>query len=147
MLSFFKLLVFAVCLTTSCFAQDQTERQQVQDVVRRIFEGFSNGSLTMIGEAVTPDVKILESGEVWTLDTIAAYFRRPRPADFKRTNTLDFFQTEVEGRMAFVSYHNTARIHANGKDRIVKWLESAVLVREDKAWKVKMLHSTRLEPE
>lgn len=145
MLHHINLLLFAVCLTSSCFGQPQAERQQVQDVVHRIFEGFSNGSFAMIEEAVTPDVKILESGEVWTLDTIATYFRKPRPADFTRTNRLDFFQTEVQEKMAFVSYHNTARIHANGKDRIVKWLESAVLVKEGRTWKVKMLHSTRLE--
>ena len=106
---------------------------------------FSEGSVAKMEQALTPDVKILETGEVWTLDTIRSYFARPRPADFKRINTLDFFQTEVEGKMAFVSYHNTAAIHANGKDRMVKWLESAVLVKQGKSWRVKMLHSTRLK--
>jgi len=141
------LIPFIFFITSPSLAQQPTERQQVQQVLHVIFEAFSEGSVAKMEQALTPDVKILETGEVWTLDTIRSYFARPRPADFRRINTLDFFQTEVEGKMAFVSYHNTAAIHANGKDRIVKWLESAVLVREGKSWRVKMLHSTRLKPD
>ena len=141
----FSLILFILCITITALAQKPTEQQQVQQVLHLVFEAFSEGSVAKMEQASTPDVKILETGEVWTLDTIRSYFAKPRPADFKRINTLDFFQTEVEGKMAFVSYHNTAAIHANGKDRIVKWLESAVLVREGKSWKVKMLHSTRLK--
>ena len=137
------LLFFLTSTTVS--AQTQMDQQRVQQVVRQVFEAFSAGSFAKMEEAVTPDVKILETGEVWTLDTIRAYFEKPQPDDFKRINTLDFFQTEVEGKMAFVSYYNTAAIHANGKDRTVKWLESAVLIKQGKSWKVKMLHSTRLK--
>jgi hypothetical protein len=140
------LIVFTFCFTTtSLVAQTGTEHQQVQQVLRLVFEAFSDGSIAKMQEVVTHDVKILETGEVWTLDTIRSYFKKPRPTDFKRINTLDFFQTEVEGKMAFVSYHNTASIHADGNERIVNWLESAVLIKEGKTWKVKMLHSTRLK--
>ncbi|HET6541676.1 MAG TPA: nuclear transport factor 2 family protein [Chryseolinea sp.] len=139
------LLFLLFLISTTLFAQKQTEQQQVQQVLRLVFEAFSEGSVAKMEQALTADVKILETGEVWTLDTVRSYFARPRPADYKRLNTLDFFQTEVEGKMAFVSYHNTAAIHANGKDRMVKWLESAVLVKQGKSWRVKMLHSTRLQ--
>ena len=139
------LIPFIFFITSTAVAQRPTEQQQVQQGLRKVFEAISEGSVAKMEEAVTPDVKFLETGEIWTLDTIRSYFAKPRPADFKRVNTLDFFQTEVEGKMAFVSYHNTAAIHANGKDRIVKWLESAVLVKQGRSWKVTMLHSTRLK--
>ena len=139
------LLFLLFLISTTLFAQKQTEQQQVQQALLLVFEAFSEGSVAKMEQALTADVKILETGEVWTLDTVRSYFARPRPADYKRLNTLDFFQTEVEGKMAFVSYHNTAAIHANGKDRMVKWLESAVLVKQGKSWRVKMLHSTRLQ--
>ena len=145
MINRFSLIPFILCITITALAQKPTEQQQVQQVLQVVFEAFSEGSVAKMEQALTPDVKILETGEVWTIDTIRSYFARPRPADFKRINTLDFFQTEVEGEMAFVSYHNTAAIHANGKDRMVKWLESAVLVKQGKSWRVKMLHSTRLK--
>jgi ketosteroid isomerase-like protein len=140
-----KLLIFVICFTSTTLAQTQSEKQQVQQVVHLVFDALSEGNIAKMEQAVTADVTILETGEVWTLDTIRSYFRKPRPADFKRVNTLDFFQTEVQNKMAFVSYYNTADIHANGNNKTVKWLESAVLIKDDKAWKVKMLHSTRLE--
>jgi hypothetical protein len=140
-----KLLIFLICVTSTALAQTQSENQQVQKVVHLIFEALSEGNIAKMEQAVTPDIKILETGEVWTLDTMRSYFRKPRPVDFKRVNKLDFFQTEVGNNMAFVSYYNTANIHANGNNRTVKWLESAVLIKDDKMWKVKMLHSTRLQ--
>lgn len=140
-----KLIIFAVCFTSTALAQIPSEKQQVQQVVQLVFEALSEGSIAKMERAVTPDVKILETGEIWTLDTIRSYFRKPRPADFKRVNSLDFFQTEVQNKMAFVSYYNTADIRADGNNRTVRWLESAVLIKDDKTWKVIMLHSTRLK--
>jgi hypothetical protein len=138
---------FFLLTTITALAQQPLppEHLKVQQVIHTVFESFSEANIEKMERAVTPDVNILEHGEVWTLDSIRVYFKRPRPADFKRINTLDFFKTEVTEEMAFVSYHNTAAIHANGKDRSVKWLESAVLVKDGALWKVRMLHSTRIQ--
>ena len=140
--------VFCFLITTFACAQQQVTPDQlgVQQVIHKVFGSFSDGSLDKMEEAVTPDFIILEQGEIWTMDSIGTYFKRPRPADFKRLNTLEFFQTELSGEMAFVSYHNTADIRANGKNRKVRWLESAVLIKAEGEWKVKMLHSTRVQP-
>jgi hypothetical protein len=118
----------------------------VQQTIHNVFEAFSEISISKMEKALTADAAILEHGEVWTLDSVRSYFEKPKPADFKRINTLEFFQTEVTKDMAFVSYHNTAAFHTDKRDWSVKWLESAVLVKQGNAWKVKMLHSTRLQP-
>ncbi len=65
---------------------------------------------------------------------------------FKRTNNLNFIKTEVKGNTAWVYYNNTAEMTINGKQRNANWLESAVLVKKDKDWKVKLLHSTTVQP-
>jgi hypothetical protein len=125
--------------------QSHSPEQNVQQVIHDVFQAFSDASLSKMEQVVTTDVKILEHGEVWTLDSIRFYFDKPRPADFRRINKLEFFQTEVKENMAFVSYWNSAEIRANNKDRKVKWLESAVLVMEGGRWRVRMLHSTRVQ--
>jgi hypothetical protein len=143
------LLPFVVLLTGSTtFAQQNptAEQLKVQQVIHTVFEAFSEASMQKMESAVTPDVNILEHGVVWNMDSLRHYFKNSFPADFKRINTLEFFTTEVTEKMAFVSYHNTADFHANNKDRKVRWLESAVLVKERDAWKVKMLHSTIIQP-
>lgn len=142
------LIVLSIASSVALYAQQKStdEQSNVQQVMRNAFESFSTGRIQDFELTATPDVTILERGEVWTLDTIRGFFRRPRPADFKRINTLDFFKTELHDRVAYVCYYNTAAIHSNGKDIIVKWLESGVLVKEGATWKLKMLHSTRLQP-
>lgn len=61
---------------------------------------------------------------------------------FNRINHLNFIQTDVKSNVAWVAYYNTADISVNGRKRSVNWLESAVLVKDGKAWKVQLLHST-----
>ena len=142
------LFCLLVNLCTISLGSAQTKLpcpREPQDAIKLVFDAFSEGNITKMEQAVTPDVKILEHGVVWNLDTIRAYLAKKRPDDFRRVNTFDFFQIEVTDKMAFMSYHNRADIHANNKDRTVKWLESAVLVKENGSWRVKMLHSTRLE--
>jgi hypothetical protein len=136
------ILVFSCQI---CPAQPKSIAQKPEDAIKQIFEALSDGDLKKMEQVVTPDIKILEHGIVWTMDSIRFYLGKTRPADFKRINSLEFFQSEISEKMAFVSYHNRADIHANNKDRTVKWLESAVLVNDKNVWKVKMLHSTRLD--
>lgn len=137
-------LVFLVSFQISQ-AQQKIIALKPEESIRQVFEALSDGSIEKMEPVVTPDVKILEHGVVWTMDTIRHYLGKKRPEDFKRVNSFDFFQMEISGNMAFVSYYNRADIHSNGKDRTVKWLESAVLVKDKNIWKVKMLHSTRLD--
>ncbi|MGC1240524.1 MAG: nuclear transport factor 2 family protein [Chryseosolibacter sp.] len=125
-------------------AQGQPEETQVQQVIINFFEGLSENDLDGMRQCVSDDFTILEHGVVWTMDTIVALTTNPRPDGFKRLNEFDFFQSMVSGNMAFVSYHNKAEITMPGKRRTVRWLESAVLVKEGGRWKIKMLHSTRL---
>src|SRR5688572_31033167 len=127
-----RLLTILPIVVFPAFAFCQTgAAREPQQVIELLFEALSEGSMTKMEQAVTPDMTILEHGVVWTLDTVRNYLSRKRPADFKRINSFEFFQTEITDKMAFVSYHNRADIHSNNKDRTVKWLESAVLVKEN----------------
>lgn len=65
--------------------------------------------------------------------------------DFKRTNKLDFTSTTIHGDVAWATYNLHSSITANGKDTEVYWMETVILIRDDdKKWKIKVLHSTRV---
>ena len=137
---------FFILLCHTAFSQQQLiDTSRPEEVIKLVFEALSEANMSKMEQAVTPDIKILEHGVVWTLDTIRTYMAKKRPQDFRRVNSFEFFQRDVRDNMAFLSYHNRADIHANNKDRTIKWLESAVLVKVGQQWKVKMLHSTRLD--
>lgn len=143
-----KLILFLIAITLggSGYAQSlpTKEQQEVQKVLVDLFETFSKYDPAVLKRSLTPDVLILENGVVWNIDTLVVKLEAKRPEDFKRINSLRFIQTEIKGGMSFVTYYNHADIHRNGMDRVVDWIESAVLVKNEKKWKVKMLHSTRL---
>lgn len=138
-------LLFVIVTHFTLAQETRINAGKPEEAIYQIFEALSTGDVKRMESVVTPDVKILEHGVVWTMDSIRFYLGKKRPEDFKRVNSFDFFQSEATEKMAFVSYFNRADIHANNKDRTVKWLESAVLVKDKGQWKVKMLHSTRLE--
>ncbi len=142
-----KTLLFLAVLMCGCLGvtQSQTNSQgkAVEQTIIDFFETLSSGDSVKLQALSTPDILLFEYGGVWTLDTLLRKaFRPARPTDFKRINTIDFINTTVEKKTAWTTYRNKAEITSNGKNRIVEWIETVVLVRQQKKWKVKLLHSS-----
>lgn len=140
------ILIYAALLTGVAQTKPTPEAKRVQAAITGVFDGFSGLDFGKVMRHATPDVTILEDGVVWNADSISAALSRRSGADFKRTNSFDFLQTEVRGDLAWTSYYNKADFQIDGRSRRVKWLESAVLVKEKDEWKVKLLHSTVIRP-
>jgi hypothetical protein len=121
-----------------------TEQTRVNQSLIKLFDALAALDMNGIKEFSTKDLMILESGSVWNLDTIAHKIDELKSVNFSRTNHLDFIQTEIKGNTAWSVYYNSADMIIDGVEVHRKWLESAVLVKEDKVWKIKMLHSTTL---
>ena len=87
-----------------------------------------------------------EYGQVWNIDTlILRAITLNQSADFKRTNSFEFINTTVDKTMAWVTYRLQSVMLKDGKQTTVLWLETVVLARERKQWKVKHLHSTLIK--
>ena len=141
-----KLLFISLLFVTDLRANAQnTEQQKVNQSLVKLFDGLAALDMNAIKEFSTKDLMILESGFVWNLDTIAHKVDQLKSTSFSRTNHLDFIQTEIKGNIAWAVYHNTADMIINGLEVNRHWLESAVLMKENNVWKIKLLHSTTLK--
>ena len=141
-----KELVFIALLFASTSAYTQSSEQtKVNQSLTKLFDALATLDMNGIKESSTKDLTILESGAVWNLDTLARKVEQLKAVSFSRTNHLDFVQTEIKGNIAWVVYYNSADMIIDGVEVHRKWLESAVLVKEGKVWKVKLLHSTTLK--
>jgi hypothetical protein len=116
----------------------------VQQVVIKLFDGIAGIDSSEIVTQVTKDFLLLEDGQIWNTDSLIKVLKPMKTQDFKRTNEFRFVSQQIVGNMTWLVYYNTAHISFNGQKRDVNWLESAVLVKEDDIWKVKLLHSTML---
>ena len=141
-------MLFFVANSTCINAQTPKSNEQtmVNQTIIKFFDAIAALDTKMMKQYTTKDFLLLEDGAVWNMDTLTNKLSPLKTISFSRTNHLDFIQTEVKGTTAWVAYNNTADMNVNGQKRNVRWLESAVLVKEGKEWKVQLLHSTTLKP-
>ena len=143
--AFFLPVIF--CLTQLRAQQLITTNQQaVQQTVIKLFDVLSNRDSISLKNYSTADITLYEYGQVWNIDTlILKAITLNQAADFKRTNTFEFINTTTDKTTAWVTYRLQSVIIKDGKQSTVQWLETVVLVRERKQWKVKHLHSTLIK--
>jgi len=118
----------------------------VQQTVRQLFEALSNRDATALKANCTDDIRFYEYGKIWTIDTmITRAITKNIASDFKRINTLNFVNTTINKNVAWATYYLQSEIMTIGKQRLVRWLETVVLIKKGKRWRVKVLHSTSIQ--
>ena len=143
-----KLFLITVSITTLLQAQTQlTEsRQAVEQTVIKMFDALSNRDSVSLKQYCADDIALYEYGQVWNIDTlINKAIRLNTSSDFKRTNTLDFITTTVNKNTAWATYYLNSEITKDTKQVSIQWLETVVLVKEKKSWKIKVLHSSLIK--
>lgn len=145
-----KMLLYLGMMVTSFtgFAQtsDAASEQLLKNLIQDSFdEIFSDLNEKMISKYYTDDFLLLEHGEVWTNETLRKYlsYAQLQKDGTIRKNALDFIEIKIEGKLAWLAYHNTATFVK--KDEVLgemKWLESATAILTAEGWKLQMLHST-----
>jgi hypothetical protein len=124
------------------FTKDQ---KAAQETVLQLFSALSARDSVALKSACANDIKLYEYGQTWTLDSlILKAIILNTAADFKRVNIIDFIDTRVHDNIAWTSYNNQADIIANGMHRVIYWQETVILMKENDAWKVKLLHSSMI---
>lgn len=140
-------IILLTCSTIPVAAQqsNQDDHAAIKESITRFFDGIAAIDLNAMKEWVTPDFLLLEDGQIWNLDTLAAQEPQMKQMDIKRINKLDFIRIETKGNMGWVAYHNRADIEIQGQSIILRWIESAVLIRDKNRWKIQLLHSTTIK--
>lgn len=140
------LFFFTLLMTSMTYSQIKINPSLVNQTVIKLFDGIAALDMGSIRQNTTKDFLLLEDGELWNLDTVTIKLSQFKGVNFSRKNSLHFIKSEIKGNTAWVAYNNTADMTINGQQMTIRWLESAVLIKEGKTWKVKMLHSTTLKP-
>lgn len=145
-----KIILLIITISVSTFLQAQQQlgkdKRQVQEAVVKMFEALSNRDSVILKAQCTADITLYEYGQVWNIDTlINKAITLNTATDFKRSNIFDFISTETNKNKAWVTYKLSSAITKEGKQTMLLWLETVVLAKQNKQWKVKHLHSTLLK--
>lgn len=139
------LVIIAMCLSTLLQAQGTLTKgqQDVQQTIINFFECLSNRDSVGLKSYSATDITLLEYGQIWNLDTLIRRAIKLNTArDFKRSNSIKFINSSTDKNTAWATYYLTSKFVRTGNQSTVQWLESVILVREKKKWKLKALHST-----
>jgi hypothetical protein len=110
--------------------------------VQRFFAALSVRDAAAISATVTPELMLLERGEIWDCRKLIDAVQ----GDYQRRNFFALIECEEIGERAWVSYWNQALIERpDGETSVIVWLESAILQHTQAGWRVRMLHSTSTE--
>ena len=141
-----KFLFIAFLFTATVNAQTITQEQStVQHTIENLFAALTNVDTAAMKTFTTSNVRFYEYGQVWTIDTLIQKVVQDKSIPgFKRTNKFEFVNTTINTKTAWVTYYLQSTFTRNGKEEIVKWMETVVLIKEKKQWKINVLHSTRL---
>ena len=125
------------------------KEDQIKELISNSFQKiFSDLDPQSLDTYCTQDFLLLETGEVWDMDKMRNYLDRASKQKSKviRFNSFDFIEIKIEGKMAWVAYHNKAEFKSG--EKVVKelnWLESATAILTEEGWKLQLLHSTIAE--
>ena len=141
-------LLIAFSISALLYAQQPLIKsdEAIQQTVVKMFAALSNRDSTSLKDYCTTDITLYEYGQVWNIDTlILKAITQNQSADFKRTNSFNFINTTADKNTAWVTYRLQSTITKDGKQATVQWLETVILVKAKKQWRVKHLHSTLIK--
>ena len=142
------LLIITISLSSLLQAQKPLTKDQkeVQQTVIKFFDALSNWDSVNVKNYCTADIALYENGSIWNADTlILKAITLNTATDFKRINNIDFINTTINRKTAWVTYNLHSEIIRNGKQATVQWMETIIEVKENKKWKIKVLHSTLIK--
>jgi len=141
-----RIKLFFIAFFFTVMVHSQTpEEITVQQTIENLFAALTNVDTTAMKNFTTSTVRFYEYGEVWPMDTLISKIMKDKSTpDFKRTNKFEFVNTTINKNTAWATYYLQSIFTRNGKEELLKWMETVVLIKDKKQWKIDVLHSTRL---
>jgi ketosteroid isomerase-like protein len=139
----FVLLFISTTTLVSSQSTSNAEVKNIQQTITGFFEALSNRDSSWLKSYCTADIILYENGSTWNADSlIRQAITLNTGSDFSRKNHFDFVNTGISAKTAWASYHLRSEVTRNGKHFSIHWLETVILIKEHKQWKIKVLHST-----
>ena len=141
----FGLALGALVTTSAAGVSAQTnDAVAVRQAIIDNYALYSGTDVEKYRATLAPDYVLLEHGELMNAVDDEKNMRT-RPPGFRRTDAFDFRSVTIEGTLAYTVYFLTSEITDQHGPRSRRWLESAILRRDNGRWLLALLHSTRIE--
>lgn len=136
-------------LASTCTTQDLAgadDQRQVLDVVRTVFVAAAVDDVAKFDSIIAPGFYLYDVGARFNGDTIMQLIKAQHAAGRRYEWNVTEPDVHVSGNTAWAAYVNRGSIGDTSGTVPVQWLESAILEKQDGAWKIAFMHSTRVTP-
>lgn len=117
---------------------------RVVDAMRTMYVAATNDDLALFHTVAAPDFYAYDVGKRFTGDELMEFIRSRHEAGVVYVWRVTEPEVRIDGGTAWVTYVNRGSIADTSGAKDVTWLESAVLRKENDAWRIQFLHSTRV---
>ena len=125
----------------------ESEDAKVIQAIRLMFLALQNEDLAKFQSVTSPHFYAFDAGKRFSGDELMAFVKKAH-ADGKiyEWNVTEP-EVQIDGTTAWITYINRGSLEDNSGKKNLSWLESAVLRRQNGAWRIYFLHSTRVPSE
>lgn len=116
------------------------------DAVRQMYSAAMAGDRVRTVAAFTPDGYLFDGGVRFTPEGIAGVILKAEVAGLKPRWNIEDPESHVACDLAWTTWTNRGTFTTPAGVEPKMWLESAVLVWQKGAWKIRFFHSTAVKP-
>ena len=131
--------------TKTCTATD-ADKPAITETVRTAFAAATNNDLAAFQALVAPGFYAFDGGRPYEGDALMKLIIEMHNQGYKHVWSVPNPEIEVDCNTAWIAYENKGSVTTPDgvkQDRV--WLESAFLVKHDRHWQLRFVHSTRAQ--
>jgi lactoylglutathione lyase len=128
---------------TPLFAQ-QSDSAKIIHLLKDDYATMKNWDVQKHIANCTPDYLLIEGGEIWTLEREIKNYESNANEVIDRKDYFDIKTVKVFGDVAYDVHTLKSVFTKNNVSRTVVWNESVTFRKVNGAWKIALIHSTRI---
>lgn len=143
-IGFVTLLLAVLTMSVHPVAASDTtsDKEKVVDAIRMMFAAMSNDDMDQYREITAPDFYVFDMGKNMTSEQLFGVVKNAHESGMTFSWRVTEPQVYINGQMAWITYVNRGVIQNGTEKQELTWLESAVLLKTDNAWRILFLHSS-----
>lgn len=125
----------------------EADEEKVIEIIRLMYVALQNDDLAKFQTVTSPDFYAFDAGKRFSGDELMAFVKNAHAAGKIYMWKVTAPEVHIDGTTAWITYVNRGSLEDNSGKQNLSWLESAVLRRQNGAWRIHFLHSTRVPTE
>ena len=139
------LYIIIALFISSCTANKSKKQDEkiVKGILSEFIEAVQNKSYSTIDQLTHSDFVIYENGLVWGVEEFSLKLEEYENVDIKYE--MSDLHLIVDNKTAHAQFHNKGTFNYPDTVIVLKFIDSATLVKENDNWVIKFYHSTHLQ--